>query len=404
MNINQIRDQFPALDQKVNGHKLVYFDNAATSLKPLKVIERTEHYYRMETSNVHRGAHFLSNQATVNFENARETVRQFLNARDVSEIIWTRGTTDSVNLVAQSYAGHFLKEGDEIILSELDHHSNIVPWQIIAERNKLKIRFITLKPSGELDLEQFDSLVNEKTKLISVVHCSNAIGTIVDVERIIKKGHSVGAKVMIDAAQSVIFMPVDVQKLDCDFLAFSGHKIFGPHGIGVLYGKLDLLNSMPPYQGGGSMIDQVSVTGTTFLKSPQRFEAGTPHVSGVIGLAEAIRFVQDIGIDNIHAHEQKLTQYAISKLDELGEIEIYGPREKRGSLVSFNVEGIHSADIGPLLDEQGVAVRTGHHCTQIVMKKLGVTGTVRASFSIYNTTEEIDIFIEALRKAKSLLT
>lgn len=404
MNINQIRDQFPALDQKVNGHQLVYFDNAATSLKPLKVIERTEQYYRMETSNVHRGAHFLSNQATVNFENARETVRKFVNAKDVSEIIWTRGTTDSVNLVAQSYAGHFLKEGDEIILSELDHHSNIVPWQLIAERNKLVIRFITLKPSGELDLDQFDSLVNERTKLISVVHCSNAIGTIVDVERIIKKGHSVGAKVMIDAAQSVIFMPVDVQKLDCDFLAFSGHKIFGPHGIGVLYGKLDLLNSMPPYQGGGSMIDQVSQTGTTYLKSPQRFEAGTPHVSGVIGLAEAVRFVQDIGIENIHAHEQKLTQYAISRLDELGEIEIYGPREKRGSLVSFNVEGIHSADIGPLLDEQGVAVRTGHHCTQIVMKKLGITGTVRASFSIYNTTEEIDIFIEALRKAKSLLT
>lgn len=404
MNVNQIREQFPAIHQKVNGHDLVYFDNAATSLKPLKVIERMEKYYRLETSNVHRGAHFLSNQATGNFENARETVRNFLNARDVSEIIWTRGTTDAINLVAQSYAGHFLQEGDEIILSELDHHSNIVPWQIIAERKKLKTRFITLKPTGELDLDQFESLVGPRTKLISVVHCSNALGTLVDIERIIKKGHSVGAKVMIDAAQSVNFMSVDVQKLDCDFLAFSGHKIFGPHGIGVLYGKLDLLNSMPPYQGGGSMIDQVTVDKTTFLKSPQRFEAGTPHISGVMGLAEAIRFVQDIGIENIKAHDQVLTQYAIKELEAVGEVEIYGPREKRGSIVSFNVEGIHSADIGPLLDEQGVAVRTGHHCTQIVMKKLGITGTVRASFSVYNTTDEIDIFIEALRKAKSLLT
>jgi len=406
-DMNSIRSDFLALTQKVFDQPLVYLDSAATTLKPKAVVERLQKYYNFETANVHRGAHFLSDRATEAFEAARITVKKFMNVGDDGEVIWTRGTTESINLVASSYVGMHLKAGDEIILSQLEHHSNVVPWQMVAEKKNLKIHFVPITATGDFDYAQFESLLSPKTKLVSVVHLSNAIGTIIDVKRIIKSAHNVGAKVLVDAAQTIATMPIDVQDLDCDFMAFSGHKLFGPYGIGVLFGKKDLLNEMQPYQGGGSMIDSVTEEKTTYLTAPHRFEAGTPNISGVLGLAAAIDYVSEIGFTNIIKHEHSLLRAAYERLSQLKDIQIYGLHatapEKVANIISFNFKGAHASDMGHLLNQQGVAVRTGHHCNQILMKKLGVTGTIRASFSIYSNESDIERLVVGLEKARRIM-
>ncbi len=405
--MSRVRSNFPALEQKVFDQPLVYLDSAATTLKPKKVIDRLLHYYSFETANVHRGAHFLSDRATEAYEAARLTVKKFINVGDAGEIIWTRGTTESINLVAASYAGLHLKSGDEIILSQLEHHSNIVPWQMVAEKKGLKIHFVPMTAAGDYDYATYERMLSAKTRFVSVVHASNSLGTIVDVKRVIEAAHKVGAKVLVDAAQSAPAMPIDVQDLNCDFMAFSGHKTFGPYGIGVLYGKKDLLNQMEPYQGGGSMIDAVTEEKTTFLQAPHRFEAGTPNISGVLGLAVAIDYLNDIGFKNIIEHERALLHSAYARLSQMKDIQIYGLHEtapeKVSNILSFNFKRAHASDIGHLLNQQGVAVRTGHHCTQIVMKNLGITGTIRASFSIYNNENDIERLATGLEKARRII-
>ena len=401
-NIEQIRQDFPILNETVHKHKLVYLDNAATTQKPLSVIKKIEEGYTRQNANVHRGVHFLSQMATEAHEDARKTVQNFLGAEHSHEIIFTRGTTESINLVAYSFGETFLKEGDEIIVSEMEHHSNIVPWQLLRTRKNIIIKVIPFNEKGELDLDVYASLFTERTRLVAVNHVSNVLGTINPVKEIIATAHSHNVPVLIDGAQSVPHISVNVKDLDVDFYVFSGHKIYGPTGMGVLYGKEKWLDAIVPYQGGGEMIAQVSFENTTFNELPYKFEAGTPDFIGSTALAEAIRYVQNIGMDEIAAYETYLLNYATEKLKNLGDIRIFGTSEHKSAVISMQVGDIHHYDIGTLLDKLGIALRTGHHCAQPIMKHFGIEGTLRASFALYNTTEEIDALIAGIQRVKQL--
>ncbi len=401
-NIREIREDFPALRQTVYGKNLIYFDNGATSQKPQFVIDAINRYYSKENANIHRGVHHLSQKATNEYEASRKTIAAYLNAKKDHEIIFTKGTTDSINLVANSF-GALLKAGDEIIISAMEHHSNIVPWQMLCERVGCVLRVIPINKKGELIFEEYEKLLNEKTKLVSVTHISNTLGTINPVKKIIASAHNVGAKVLIDGAQSIQHKKIDVQALDCDFYVFSGHKVFGPTGIGILYGKEELLNKMPPYQGGGDMIAKVTFEKTTYNELPFKFEAGTPHIAGAICLGRAIEYLNQFNIEDIEQHELALADYAQDLLLTFEGLHIIGESKNKTSVVSFVVDGVHPFDLGTLLDKQGIAVRTGHHCTQPLMDFYKIPGTVRASFAFYNTKEEIDIFIKAFEKALGML-
>lgn len=395
------RADFPILTQQVYGKPLVYLDNAATTQKPRVVIDAmTEEYYTVN-ANVHRGVHYLSQRATDLHESSREAVRQFIHAASTREIIFTRGTTESVNLVASCY-GELLQEGDEIILTEMEHHSNIVPWQLLEKRRGIRLRIIPITDDGQLQLDAYEQLFTPRTRLVSVTHVSNVLGTVNPVRRVIDMAHAHDVPVLIDAAQSVPHMPVDVQTLDCEFLAFSGHKVYGPTGIGVLYGKEEWLDRLPPYQGGGEMIGHVSFQGTTFNELPFKFEAGTPDFVGTTGLAAALRYVQQIGMEQIAAHEAQLTQYALEQLRTIPDVRIIGEAPERGSVISFLVGNIHPFDMGTLLDRLGIAVRTGHHCAQPLMQRLGIEGTLRASFALYNTMEEVDALVAAVKRISQM--
>jgi len=393
------RQDFPILSREVYKHPLVYFDNAATTQKPQCVIDAIAREYAEVNANVHRGIHYLSQQATELHEAARETVRRFINARSTSEIVFTRGTTESINLVAYSFGEAFLNEGDEVILSVMEHHSNIVPWQLLRERKGIVIKVVPMNEAGELDMEAYRGLFTPKTRLVSICHVSNVLGTINPAQEIIRIAHEAGARVLLDGAQSVPHFAVDVQDLDCDFLAFSGHKVYGPTGVGVLYGKEKWLDKMSPYQGGGGMIEHVSFEKTTFERPPLKFEAGTPDYVATHGLAKALDYVSALGMDNILAHEQDLTHYALQQLREIEGMHIYGHAGDSGdAVISFNVGNIHHMDLGTLLDQLGIAVRTGHHCAQPLMDRLGVLGTVRASFGLYNTREEVDALVSGIKR------
>ena len=395
------RSDFPILTQQVYGKPLVYLDNAATTQKPRVVIDAmTEEYYTVN-ANVHRGVHYLSQRATDLHEGSREAVRQFIHASSTREIIFTRGTTESINLVASCY-GELLQEGDEIILTEMEHHSNIVPWQLLEKRRGIRLRIIPITDDGQLQLDAYERLFTPRTRLVSVTHVSNVLGTVNPVRRVIDMAHAHDVPVLIDAAQSVPHMPVDVQALDCEFLAFSGHKVYGPTGIGVLYGKEEWLDRLPPYQGGGEMIGHVSFQGTTFNELPFKFEAGTPDFVGTTGLAAALRYVQQIGMEQIAAHEAQLTQYALEQLRTIPGMRIIGEAPERGSVISFLVGNIHPFDMGTLLDRLGIAVRTGHHCAQPLMQRLGIEGTLRASFALYNTMEEVDALVAAVKRVSQM--
>ncbi len=406
-DVERIRQDFPILHQQVNGHPLVYLDNAATTQKPNAVIDAIANYYREDNSNVHRGAHTLADRATAKFEAARITVARFINAPVINgsakQILWTRGTTESINLVAASWGRSQLNAGDRVLVSAMEHHSNIVPWQMVAQEKGATVEPIPVDASGTLDLPAFVAMLDERVKMVSVGQVSNALGTINPVEDIIRLAHAVGAKVLVDGAQAVSHWPVDVQALDCDFYAFSAHKVFGPTGLGVLYGKLDLLESMPPYQGGGEMIETVSFACTTYNQLPYKFEAGTPDISGAIGLAAAIDYLNQLDRRAAAAHEQALLRYAEEKARATDGIRLVGTAGKKTSVMSFLLEGAHPHDLGMLLDKQGVAVRTGNHCAQPLMDQFGIPGTVRASFSFYNTFAEVDSLFAALDKAKTFL-
>ena len=401
-NIEQIRKDFPILNETVHKHQLVYLDNAATTQKPWSVIKKIEEGYTRQNANVHRGVHFLSQMATEAHEDARKTVQNFLGAEHSHEIIFTRGTTESINLVAYSFGETFLKEGDEIIVSEMEHHSNIVPWQLLRTRKGITIKVIPFNEKGELDLEVYASLFTERTKLVAVTHVSNVLGTINPVKDLVKIAHEHNAAILIDGAQSVPHISVNVKDLDVDFYVFSGHKVYGPTGIGVLYGKKKWLDAMVPYQGGGEMIAQVSFENTTFNELPYKFEAGTPDFIGSTALAEAIRYVQNIGMDEIAAYETYLLNYATEKLKNIGDVRFFGTSEHKSAVISMQVGDIHHYDIGTLLDKLGIALRTGHHCAQPIMKHFGIEGTLRASFALYNTTEEIDTLIAGIERIKKL--
>ena len=401
-DINQIRNDFPILGREVYGRPLVYLDNAATTQKPRTVVEAiTEEYYNVN-ANVHRGVHYLSQQATDLHEEAREKVRQFINARSTSEIIFTRGTTESLNLVASSFCDEFMQEGDEVIVSVMEHHSNIVPWQLQAAKRGIAVRVIPMTDEGELRLDEYERLFNERTKIVSVAHVSNVLGTVNPVEEMIRIAHAHGVPVMVDGAQSAPHFAVDVQAMDCDFFAFSGHKMYGPTGVGVLYGKEDWLDRLPPYQGGGEMIESVSFEKTVFERLPFKFEAGTPDYVATHGLAKAIDYVTAIGMDDIQRHEQELTRYAMRRLSEIEGLRVFGTTERKDAVVSFLVGDIHHLDMGTLLDRLGIAVRTGHHCAQPLMLRLGIQGTVRASFALYNTKEEIDALAEGIKRVSRM--
>ncbi|MCL4116169.1 UNVERIFIED_CONTAM: hypothetical protein GTU68_056014, partial [Idotea baltica] len=402
-NIEKVRADFPILKRTVNGKPLVYFDNAATSQKPQRVIDAINHYYADINSNVHRGVHTLSQTATDAYEEARRVVQRFVNAKSDVEINFTKGTTESINLVAHGFGRKFINEGDEIIISSLEHHSNIVPWQMICEERGAILKVIPINEKGEIIFEEYLKLLSEKTKLVSIVYISNSLGTINPVEQIIEAAHNIGAKVFLDAAQAVPHQKVDVQKLDCDFLAFSGHKLFGPTGTGVLYGKQEILEAMLPYQGGGEMIKDVSFEKTTYNELPFKFEAGTPNIAGGIVLAEAINYVNDLGWENVAAHEQELLEYGTEKLSAIEGLRIIGTADKKASVISFVIEGTHPYDLGVILDKMGIAVRTGHHCCQPLMGIFNIEGTARASFSFYNTKEEIDLLVDGINRAKRML-
>jgi len=403
-DIAAIRAQFPILQTSARGKKLVYLDNAATTQKPQVVIDSLVNYYSKTNANIHRGVHYLSEIATVEYEGAREKIQHFLNAKESREIIYVRGTTEAINLVASTYGRKNVQAGDEIIVSELEHHSNIVPWQILCEEKGAILRVIPVTDSGELRMDEYEKLLNEKTKIVAVNYVSNALGTINPVREIIQKAHAVGARVLIDGAQSSSHLPVDVQELDCDFYTLSGHKIYGPTGIGVLYGKAELLEEMPPYQGGGDMISHVSWERTEWNALPYKFEAGTPNIEGAIGLGVAIDWVSTLGLENIAAHENELLQSATEKVREIEGLRIYGEAREKASVLSFVLSGAHPTDVGMILDSQGVAIRTGHHCAQPLMDRFGVSATARASFAVYNTLEEVDIFVAALKKAREFLS
>ncbi|MDC0460489.1 cysteine desulfurase [Crocinitomicaceae bacterium] len=403
MAVQDIRSQFPILTQKVNGRDLIYFDNAATSQKPLIVIDKIKNYYEKENANIHRGVHSLSQEATTAYEQARQKISSYLNAKSDSEIIFTKGTTDGINLIASSF-GELLSPGDEIIISAMEHHSNIVPWQLLESRKKIKLKVVPIHKSGEIDLNAFEKLLNQKTKLVSITHISNSLGIINPINEIIRKAHLFGAKVLIDGAQSIQHEKIDLQELNCDFFVFSGHKVYGPTGVGVLYGKSELLNIMPPYQGGGDMIEKVSFEKTTFNVLPFKFEAGTPNIVGGIALGTAFDFIDSLNFEQCQVHELELLRYAEAQLNEIPTIKIFGTSKNKTSVISFNVGNIHPFDIGTLLDKQGVAVRTGHHCTQPIMDFYQIPGTIRVSFSIYNTKDEIDLFVAALNKSIQILS
>lgn len=398
------REDFKILEQEVNNRPLVYLDNAATTQKPESVINAISEYYRTINSNIHRGVHHLSQLATTRFEEAREAIRRYINAKNSYEIIFTRGATESINLIANSFCRAFLKAGDEVIVSEMEHHANIVPWQMACEIAGANLKVLPFDDSGVLIIEKLEELITPKTKIISITHISNSLGTINPIEKVIRIAHSHNIPVMIDGAQAVSHEKVDVQQLDCDFYCFSGHKMYAPMGIGVLYGKEKWLNTMPPYQGGGEMIQQVTFEKTTYNELPFKFEAGTPAVSDVIGLHTAIQYIEKLGIDKILQHEQKLLQYATEQLSVIEGLRIYGTAPQKAAIISFNLEGIHPYDVGVIIDHLGVAVRTGHHCTQPVMQHFQIPGTVRASFALYNTQEEVDRLVEAVKKAKMMLS
>lgn len=398
-DITKVRESFPILSRTVYGKPLIYLDNGATTQKPLCVLDAMQEEYLNVNSNVHRGVHWMSQQATDLHEAARETVRKFINARSITEIVFTRGTTESLNLVASSFVEGCMKEGDEVIVSTMEHHSNIVPWQLQEQRKGIVLKVIPMTDEGELLLEEYEKLFTERTKLVSVTQVSNVLGTVNPVKEMIRIAHEHGVPVVVDGAQSVPHFAVDVQDLDCDFLAFSGHKVYGPTGVGVLYGKEEWLDRLPPYQGGGEMIERVSFEKTTFERPPLKFEAGTPDYIATHGLATALDYVTSLGMDNILAHEQDLTHYALQQLREIEGMHIYGHRNDSGdAVISFNVGDIHHMDLGTLLDQLGIAVRTGHHCAQPLMDRLGILGTVRASFGLYNTREEVDALVAGIKR------
>ncbi len=402
IDIHHIRAQFPALHQEVNGHPLIYFDNAATSQKPKMVIDAIANYYNKENSNIHRGVHYLSQKATDKYELSREAIRRFINADSTEEIIITRGTTESINLVASCLSRWWFKEGDEIIISAIEHHSNIVPWQMACEQTGAVLKVIPVLDSGELDMNAYRELLTEKTKFVTVNHISNALGTVNPIDKIISLAHEKGALVLIDGAQATPHMKVDVQAINADFYCFSAHKMYGPTGVGILHGKKEILEQMPPYHGGGEMIKEVKFEGTTYNDLPFKFEAGTPNIVGGIGIEASIRFIEDIGIDNIAKQEAELLTYATQRLKEIGGIRFIGEAKDKAGVVSFIIEGVHPYYSGTILEKLGIAIRTGHHCAQPVMDRYCVPGTMRASFAVYNTKEEIDTFIEGVQRVKQL--
>lgn len=401
-NVEDIRQDFPILQRDVYGRPLVYLDNAATTQKPRSVVEAISNEYFSTNANVHRGVHFLSQKATDLHEAARERVRQFINARSTAEVLFTRGTTESLNLVASSFGEAFLKEGDEVIVSVMEHHSDIVPWQLLRERKGIVIRVIPMDDSGRLDLEAYERLFSERTRLVCVAHVSNVLGTVNPVKQMAATAHAHGAYMLVDGAQSIPHFKVDVQDLDCDFLTFSGHKIYGPTGIGVLYGRESLLEKMPPYQGGGEMIARVTFEHTTYERLPYKFEAGTPDYVGTHALAAAIDYVEELGMDEIAAHERRLTQYAMERLGAIKDMHLYGTTPDKDAVVAFNVGNIHPLDLGTLLDRLGIAIRTGHHCAQPLMQRCGVEGMARASFALYNTMDEIDRLAEGIERVSKM--
>lgn len=402
-DVQKVRADFPILSQKVNGKPLVYFDNGATSQKPQVVIDAISKYYSEINANIHRGVHTLSQLATDAYEVSRNTIQNHINAKHNHEIIFTSGTTFGINLVANGFAS-LLKEGDEVMVSALEHHSNIVPWQFLCEKTGAKLVVIPMNEKGELIISEFDNLLSKKTKIVTVNHISNALGTVNPIEYIIKKAHGVGAAVLIDGAQATPHLRPDVQALDCDFYVFSGHKVCGPTGVGILYGKEEWLRKLPPYQGGGEMIAEVTFEKTTYADLPHKFEAGTPNIEGGIVLGTAIDYMNAIGFENIAAYEQELLDYGTKRLQEIEGLTIYGTSENKASVISFNIDGIHPYDIGTIIDKLGIAVRTGHHCAQPIMNFFNIPGTIRASFAFYNTKEEIDIFVEAVKKAQMMLS
>ena len=397
LEVEKIRLEFPILHQQVNGKPLIYFDNAATNQKPQRVIEALKRHYQTDNANIHRGIHSLAERSTAAFEGTRKAVQKFINANEAEEIIFTKGTTESINLVATAYGHKFLREGDEVLISAMEHHSNIVPWQMICEERGAILKVMPIDQKGDIILEKIDHLLSEKTKMVAFNHASNSLGTINPVKTLVQKAKYFGAKVLVDGAQATAHLPVDVQDLGVDFYAFSAHKMYGPTGLGVLYGKRDLLEKMPPYQGGGEMIKEVTFSKTTYNDIPYKFEAGTPDIANVIALQVAIEFIDELGKENIAAHEDTLLKYATEKLEEIEGVRIIGKATKKLSLVSYEVAEIHHFDLGMWMDAKGIAVRTGHHCTQPLMDFYGIEGTIRASFSVYNTMAEIDAFAEALK-------
>lgn len=396
LDVAEIRAQFPVLHQLVNGKPLVYFDNAATTQKPASVIDELTRYYHEDNANIHRGIHTLAERATKSFEETRHKAASFINAREPEEVIFTRGTTESINLVASTFGRKFLKEGDQVLVSSMEHHSNIVPWQMACSEVGAQLCVIPVAANGELQLEKLDELIGDRTKLVAVVHASNALGTINPIKEIIKKAHTVGAKVLIDGAQASSHLQIDVQDLNCDFYAMSAHKMYGPTGVGILYGKRKMLESLPPYMGGGEMIKEVSFAGTTYNDIPYKFEAGTPNIADVVAFGKAIDFVNGLGKPKIEAHELQLLKHGAEKLALIDGLRFIGTAHHKVSVISFVVDGIHHFDLGMLLDAKGIAVRTGHHCTQPLMDSYGIEGTVRASFAVYNTIDEVDYFVENL--------
>ncbi len=402
-DFGELRKDFPILESQVNGKPLVYLDNAASSQMPRQVADRIDRYHRMEHANVHRGIHTLSQRATDEFERTRHLIREFINAESEDEVVYTTGTTDSINLVAATFGRRF-RTGDEILLSEMEHHANIVPWQLVAEQTGAVIRVIPVTEKGEIDMEAYRNLLGPKTKMVSVVHVSNALGTINPVREIVRLAHENGTPVLLDGAQAVPHQKVDVQELGCDFYAFSAHKMYGPTGFGILYGKKEHLDEMPPYRGGGEMIDRVTFEKTTWNVPPFRFEAGTPPIAAAIGLGAAVEYINSIGMEHLEQREKELMEYALRKIRQVEGIRLVGEAEERSAVISFVMDGIHAQDVGTLLDKQGVAVRTGHHCAQPILERFGLTATARASFAFYNTEEEIDRLIDGLNYVKEFFT
>ena len=404
LNIPQIRADFPILSEQIRGKQLVYLDNGASTQKPQSVIDAERYYYEHQYANIHRGVHYLSQIGTDLYENVRRQIQQFIHAKHEHEIIYTKGTTNAINLVAYTFGRKFIQEGDEIVVTEMEHHSNIVPWQMLCEEKKCVLKYIPLQPDGSIRLEDAEQLITPKTKLVSVTYVSNALGTINPIQELIALAHKNGAKILIDAAQAIQHFTIDVQALNCDFLVFSGHKIYGPTGTGILYGKEDILNAMPPFEGGGDMIKTVSFNGTEFNDLPFKFEAGTPNIAGCIALGTAIEYVQKLGLENIRAYETELLEYATAQLLQIEGLKIYGTAAHKSSVISFLLDGIHPYDVGVILDNMGIAIRTGHHCAQPVMDHFGIPGTCRATFAFYNTKEEVDALVAGILKAKKMLS